>query len=369
MYKLKEAVRRGSALLGAAGLLVGVGSTALPAFASADALNPLTERSLTLSSSSPGWSYTDGSGNSTYAPPNSGANGQKTGNYFSFKVSTNSTNSGPGATNAPIKAMSFQYCTTSAGNCAGPGDDVGDPATGNDDSSHSDLNVNYPSPAEIGTAADTGTITVTSGSSDVTGTGTHFKTELADGSTIVTVGGHAYVVQSIASNTDLTLTANAGVTEDGGGSGVTFSTDGFATVVNSSTGAVKAVPGYTDENPKYQAQGGAGDLAEAAQHVAGNFIVMYDNAGTWTLSSGWTATTSDQEETPTSGKQNTIILQNSTGLGFAERRRGEGTLLCDEHQLHHQPGRKLLLRQDQHFQSLSCPFHNAWFREYPARQP
>jgi len=114
MYKLKNVAKRGSALLGAASLLVGISSSALPALASADSLNPLTERSLTLSSSSPGWAYTDGSGNSIYAPPNSGANGQKTGNYFTFRVSSTAT----------VKTLSFQYCTTSAGNCLIPGNDA-----------------------------------------------------------------------------------------------------------------------------------------------------------------------------------------------------------------------------------------------------
>jgi len=245
MYKLKSIARRSTALIAALAVVAGSLIPASGAFA--DSLNPLTERSLTLSSSSPGWADTDGSGNSTYAPPNSGANGQKTGNYFSFKVSTNSS---PTGTNQPITAMSFQYCTGSAGPCQAPGNDTGNAATstrGSDDSSHSDLNINYPSATEV------------------------------------------------ASGTD------------------------FNTVIDSSTGLVKAVPGYTNENPKYIASGANNDPAEAAKNVAGNFIVMTDQAGTWTLSSGWTATTSNQEEDtadPTTGKQNTIILQNSTGLGL-----------------------------------------------------
>lgn len=108
-YTLKSAVRRGS-LLGAAFALV-VATVVPVASTYADALNPLTERSLTLSSGSPGWSFTDASGNATYAPPNSGANGQKTGNTFSFRVSST----------ADIKGMNFQYCTTPAGDCMGPG--------------------------------------------------------------------------------------------------------------------------------------------------------------------------------------------------------------------------------------------------------
>lgn len=114
-YKLKSALRRGSMLVAA---LVVAGATILPVTSvSADELNPLTDRSLTLTSGSPGWAFTDGSGNSTYAPPNSGANGQKTGNTFAFKVSSDSTT-------RVIKGITFQYCTESAGLCHGPGDIV-----------------------------------------------------------------------------------------------------------------------------------------------------------------------------------------------------------------------------------------------------
>lgn len=147
MYKLKHVARRGSSLVAAVGLLGGIGASAIPGIASADALNPLTERSLTLSSSSPGWSYKDGSGNATYAPPNSGANGQKTGNFFTFKPSTATTT---------IKAITFQYCTTPAGECTAPGDNAyitGTPDTrGNDTATTSDLNVVAPSATEISDA-------------------------------------------------------------------------------------------------------------------------------------------------------------------------------------------------------------------------
>jgi hypothetical protein len=109
MYTFKSIARRGTLLAAAAALAV---ATVLPTQAVfADALNPLTERSLSLSSGSPGWSYKDASGNGTYAPPNSGANGKQTGNTFGFRVSSSAT----------VEAFSFQYCTTSAGNCMGPG--------------------------------------------------------------------------------------------------------------------------------------------------------------------------------------------------------------------------------------------------------
>jgi len=136
MYKLKNVAKRSSAFIGAVGLLAGVASTALPAFTSADALNPLTERSLTLSSASPGWSFTDGSGNSTYAGPNTGTNGKKTGNTFSFRTSSADT----------IKAFTFQYCTRPAGQCLAPGDNGWTGSAGSmtrnvDTTSTSDLNI------------------------------------------------------------------------------------------------------------------------------------------------------------------------------------------------------------------------------------
>lgn len=140
MHKFKDAVRRGSALLGAAGLAASLGASAIPALVpaavSADALNPLTQRSLTLSSSSPGWSYTDGSGNITYANPNSGANGKQTGNTFSFNVSSTKS----------VNAFTFQYCVFAAGACTDPGNDA---VHGTDTTSTSDLKVVTSTPSEI----------------------------------------------------------------------------------------------------------------------------------------------------------------------------------------------------------------------------
>jgi hypothetical protein len=165
MYTLKSIVRRGTPM---AAIVAIVAATVLPSAAVfADALNPLTERSLLLSSSAPGFADTDGSGNSEgnlnangeeYAPPGSGPNGKKSGETFSFNVSTDSSSS-----NA-IKAFTLQYCTKAAGYCQAPGDNTGD-ADPNDDgdtsdstrgadtSSTSDLNVNYTSPV-VGTDFD-----------------------------------------------------------------------------------------------------------------------------------------------------------------------------------------------------------------------
>lgn len=120
---LKSIARRGS-MFGAA--ITVVAAIALPsATVLADALNPLTERSLRLSSSAPGYIDTDGSGNSAaspnsigenYAPAGSGPNGKKTGETFTFTHSST----------ALIKGFSLQYCTSAAGLCQAPGNNTGD---------------------------------------------------------------------------------------------------------------------------------------------------------------------------------------------------------------------------------------------------
>ena len=128
-YKLKPLAQRASLLGAVAALVI---ATVVPSLALADSLNPLTERSLLLSSSAPGYTDTDGSGNSEtnlnanggyFSPPGSGPNGKKTGETFTFRVSTDSSASG---TNEPIQAFTFQYCTEAAGKCQAPGDNTGD---------------------------------------------------------------------------------------------------------------------------------------------------------------------------------------------------------------------------------------------------
>lgn len=160
MYKLRSIAQRGSVFGAAAALLA---ATLMPsATVLADALNPLTERSLLLSSSAPGWMDSDGSGNSetvpnanpnesgpfNYAPPGSGPNGRKTGETFTFRVSTDSRDLGVGnGTGKQIKAFTLQYCTTAAGLCQAPGNNTGDArddSRGEDSLADrtSDLNVN-----------------------------------------------------------------------------------------------------------------------------------------------------------------------------------------------------------------------------------
>jgi len=119
---LKSIARRGSYLAGAFAVFAAVLIPSSAAFA--DSLNPLTKRSLLLSSSAPGYTDTDGSGNSTqsqnsinenYAPAGTGPNGKKSGETFTFNVSTDSTN-------RPLLGFTLQYCTNAAGNCQAPGD-------------------------------------------------------------------------------------------------------------------------------------------------------------------------------------------------------------------------------------------------------
>lgn len=239
MYTLKSIAKRGATLSAAFVLVVSsLAASAAPAFA--DALNPLTERSLTLSSSSPGWSNTDGSGNATYAPPNSGANGKQTGNTFQFTTSSNS------ASNA-IKAMTFQYCTASAGQCRAPGDDT---THGADTSSTADLKVVFPSQDEVDN------------------------------------GDFGTVIDTNPAHTD-------------------------------TYGSVIAVPGASNPNDPSDVTG-----QYAAKNVAGNFVVLYETAGTWQQSTGWTLTAGHQEEAPANpgnymldptGQDNYITLTKAAG--------------------------------------------------------
>lgn len=135
MYTLKSIARRSVALGMATAMVAAAVMPAASVFAQQFALNPLTERSLLLSSSAPGYVDTDGSGYSTtnpnpaadppgtptsYAPAGSGPNGKKSGQTFSFRLSTGGTH----------KGFSFQYCTSAAGNCQAPGNNGGDARDG-----------------------------------------------------------------------------------------------------------------------------------------------------------------------------------------------------------------------------------------------
>lgn len=305
MYKLKKLIERGTTLGAAIALSVGAVVPAIvPAIAHADALNPLTDRSLTLSSSSPGWSHTDGSENPTYAPPNSGANGQKTGNYFDFKVSSGAT----------VKAMTFQYCTSPAGTCEIPGNDV---SPGTDTASTSDLNVDYPSASEVGSSvAGSGTIELENGSTAVVGDTTDFTNEVSVGDLISTPAGHTYKVATITDGTNIVLASPAVEDE----SGVAYEIGDFAAVVNTgdTNGTVKYVPGYAgydDGKP-----GGQSGIGGNAASVTGTFIVMSWDGSKWVQSTGWDAAASKV----TDGLRTTnnyITITNSTGAALTSGQR------------------------------------------------
>ncbi|HSX05582.1 MAG TPA: hypothetical protein VLF69_03895 [Candidatus Saccharimonadales bacterium] len=272
MYKLKDVARRGIALAGAAGLLAGVTSTAIPAFVSADDLNPLTERSLTLSSSSPGWAFTDGSGNSTYAGPNTGTNGLKTGNTFSFRTSSSAT----------IKAFTFQYCTSPAGLCAGPGNDTPEV-----------YDVSDPNPNNWTVATPRGSDTTST--SDLV---TH-----VDGTTNAEVAGADYA----------TLSADGSATSSGGSS--------------SAYGDLTQVPDGQDVVSPYDES--AFGHADNSNGIDGNFVVLTGSSATGyvnTYSGGWSLSASNQEEATIDGitgattrtaKNNMLTLTNTTGVALA----------------------------------------------------
>lgn len=131
MKRLTSVARR-STFLGASVAMFAATLVPTAQVFAANALNPLTERSLLLTSSAPGYVDTDGSGNSfdgggnsvgeNYAPAGTGPNGKKSGQTFTFKHSSSAT----------ISGFSLQYCTTAAGNCQAPGNNEGDarPASG-----------------------------------------------------------------------------------------------------------------------------------------------------------------------------------------------------------------------------------------------
>lgn len=77
---------------------------------------------------------------------------------------------------------------------------------------------NWSSPSTWASTVRTGTITYVIDSSEIVGTGTAFLTELAVGSIITSVSGRgsiSVVVASIADDTHLTVTTNAGLTSSG----------------------------------------------------------------------------------------------------------------------------------------------------------
>ena len=196
--KLTSIVRRGT-MLGAVFAIVAA-SFAPAASTFADALNPLTDRSLTLSSSSPGWDFKDGSGNTTYAPPNSGANGQKTGNTFEFKVSSTTTPT-------TLKGMTFQYCTFSAGDCIAPGNIAGH---GPNDAtaiaaSQSDLEIVVDSPTEVAGGAFSTYINTLTGAVIEVPTTSNFAVYAKTGAGVDTIVGTSD--DTWVQNTGWTMTA------------------------------------------------------------------------------------------------------------------------------------------------------------------
>lgn len=313
-HKFRDAVQRGGALLTAAGMLAALAVAAFPAHVFADALNPLTERSLKLSSSSPGWSYKDGSGNDTYAPPNSGANGQKTGNEFSFRMSTK---------NGTVRAVTLQYCTTPAGDCIAPGDNT---------INARDVN---PDEGDYSTVVGTGTLDLEEDSDQVVGDNTQFLTQLNEGSIIVTAGGNVYFVESIQDNTHLTLTTTATETEEG----VTFRYRQGDTDSTSDLNVVTDNPTMISSSD-WSAISGRPDKTPNRDGSEGNFVVLHAAADTvmatvpqWSSYSyadnPWTMEASNNETTDIAqgggtGRNNFIVIKSNDGQDLSGLSDGDG---------------------------------------------
>ena len=141
MYTLKSIARRGSMLGFAVAIVAAAVLPAVSAYAQS-ALNPLTQRSLLLTSSAPGFQDTDGSNYSNddpnpigenYAPAGSGPNGRKTGETFTFRVSTTGI----------VKAFTLQYCTLAAGKCRAPGNNQGSALTADREVNEGAANAHY----------------------------------------------------------------------------------------------------------------------------------------------------------------------------------------------------------------------------------
>ena len=141
MYTLKSIARRGSMLGFAVAIVAAAVLPAVSAYAQS-ALNPLTQRSLLLTSSAPGFQDSDGSNYSNddpnpigenYAPAGSGPNGRKTGETFTFRVSTTGI----------VKAFTLQYCTLAAGKCRAPGNNQGSALTADREVNEGAANAHY----------------------------------------------------------------------------------------------------------------------------------------------------------------------------------------------------------------------------------
>lgn len=263
MDKIKNIARRGSILLVAVAFFASwMGTIQFVAFASTFFNSEFAHRILLLSSSSPGWSYTDGAGGTTNAQPGSGPDGKNTAEQFNITTNTDNTTTA-------IKAFTFQYCTAAAGNCKAPGNDgysgatVADPTDNTDALASSDNALCQTNPGANGVCVRN--------SDSVAGQTSDLQ--------VVFAGGAG---TSEAANGVVGATCTAGI------------------LVRSDNGQMCGQP----------------DPAS----TGGNFIVLWDNSGTWTYSGGWSAAVTNNEDSYTvsagtaTGKDNYITLTNSTGL-------------------------------------------------------
>lgn len=262
MHNIKAIAKRGSLFGSMLAVLLATFIPATSAFA--DALNPLTNRSLTLSSSAPGWDNTDGSGNSTYAQPNSGANGQKTGNTFAFNVSTDLS-----ASSDAVKGYSFQYCTKSAGNCIAPGNDSYVGSAG----SYTGRT------ADSATAKTSDLNVVTTGASEIT-SGT-YATVIGNSSTT------GIPIRTLPASTMPAADDSQGnfvvLTKDKNASTWSYSADWHMTSANVETGSVAAGTATGKNNMIYLTNSGTGDKLQTTGAVK---IIFFGTDGNYITNPG-----------------------------------------------------------------------------------
>ena len=117
----------------------------------------------------------------------------------------------------------------------------------------------------------TGTITATTNSPTITGSGTTFTTQLAIGSWIGNTAGNSVgVVQSIANNTSLTLTANAAVAVGPGGT-ARYNPYGVPYTVANANSTI--IPANTIERDIYVGQGNIVSFLEVSGVTSAPFSI------------------------------------------------------------------------------------------------
>lgn len=136
----------------------------------------------------------------------------------------------------------------------------------------------------VGDCYGPGTISVSSGSPTVTGTGTSFTTDLCVGQQVVTTNEIIFTIASIQSATSLTATANLPTTASGLGyqsSSVASATNLFAAVNAAREGMTSGYPSVTNNQVQFQSTFGG-----SSANFAWNEWGVFNSIGTGTPPTG-----------------------------------------------------------------------------------